>query len=579
MDKKQVAEILEEIGTLLELKGENPFKTRAYSNAARALSGVTDDLAELVADNRLREIRGIGEAIAEKITALVTTGRLKYYDDLRAQFPPGLLDLLRIPGLGSKKAKKLFEELGISSIEELEKACNENRLIGVPGFGAKSQEKFLEGIQQVRQFSGRHLFHHTLEAAMPLFEVVRQHPKVIRAELAGSLRRCKETIKDIDIVASCKDADRPAIMEAFTKFPGVLNIIAKGETKSSVLLEKGIPADLRLLSDEEYPYLLHHSTGSAEHNVAMRGLAQKRGIKMSDYGLFQGNKLIRCKDEAAIFAVFDMSYIPPELRENMGEIEAALNDEIPELIEKDDLRGVLHCHSTYSDGANSLREMAEACKKLGFEYLGICDHSMSVAYAHGLTPERVKAQHKEIDKINAEMKGDARRGFRIFKGTECDILPDGKLDYPEKVLESFDFVVASIHSSMNMTEEKATARLIKAMEHPAVRIIGHPTGRLLLSRDGYPINHRKVIDAAVALGVCIEINASPHRFDLDWRFCKYARDKGMLTSINPDAHSIDGISDIFYGIGIARKGWLRKQDVLNTKSVKEIEKWFAKKRK
>ncbi len=574
MDKKQVAEILEEIGTLLELKGENPFKTRAYSNAARALSGITDDLAELVANNRLREVRGIGEAIAEKITTLVTTGRLKYYDDLRAEFPAGLLELLRIPGLGSKKAKKLFEELGISSIEELEKACKEDRLIGIPGFGAKSQEKFLEGIQQVRQFSGRHLFHHALEAAMPLFEKVRKHPKVIRAELAGSLRRCKETIKDIDIVASCKDADRPAIMETFVKFPGVLNVIAKGETKSSVLLEKGIAADLRLLSDEEYPYLLHHSTGSAEHNVAMRGLAQKRGIKMSDYGLFQGNKLIRCKDEAAIFAVFGMSYIPPELRENMGEIEAALKDEIPELIEKEDLRGVLHCHSTHSDGANSLREMAEACKKLGFEYLGICDHSMSVAYAHGLTPDRVKIQHKEIDKINAEMKG-----FRIFKGTECDILPNGKLDYPEKVLESFDFVVASIHSSMNMTEEKATTRLIKAMEHPAVRIIGHPTGRLLLSRDGYPINHRKVIDAAAELGVCIEINASPHRFDLDWRYCKYARDKGVLISINPDAHSVNGLADTFYGVGIARKGWLRKQDVLNTKSVKEIEKWFAKKRK
>jgi DNA polymerase (family 10) len=574
MDKKQVAEILDEIGTLLELKGENPFKTRAYANAARALSGITDDLAELVANNRLREVRGIGEAIAEKITTLVTTGRLKYYDELRAEFPPGLLDLLRIPGLGSKKAKKLFEELGIASIEELEKACKEDRLIGVPGFGAKSQEKFLEGIQQVRQFSGRHLFHQALEAAMPLFEKVRKHPKVIRAELAGSLRRCKETIKDIDIVASCKDADRPAIMEAFVKFPGVLNVIAKGETKSSVLLEKGIAADLRLLSDEEYPYLLHHSTGSAEHNVAMRGLAQKRGIKMSDYGLFQGNKLIRCKDEAAIFAVFGMSYIPPELRENMGEIEAALKDEIPELIEKEDLRGVLHCHSTHSDGANSLREMAEACKKLGFEYLGICDHSMSVAYAHGLTPDRVKVQHKEIDKINAEMKG-----FRIFKGTECDILPNGGLDYPEKVLESFDFVVASIHSSMSMTEEKATARLLKAMEHPAVRIIGHPTGRLLLSRDGYPINHRKVIDAAAELGVCIEINASPHRFDLDWRYCKYARDKGVLISINPDAHSVNGLADTFYGVGIARKGWLRKPDVLNTKSVKEIEKWFAKKRK
>lgn len=574
MDKKQVIAVLEEIGTLLEFKGENPFKTRAYANAARALEGVTDDLAELVANKRLREIKGIGEAISEKITALVTTGDLKYYEELRATFPAGLLDLLRIPGLGSKKAKKLFDELGIASIAALEKACQENRLVDLDGFGKKSQEKFLEGIRQVREFSSRHLFHHTLEVAMPLFEAVRQHPKVIRAELAGSLRRCKETIKDIDIVASCKDADRAIIMDAFTKLPGIISVVAKGETKSNVLLEKGIAADLRLLSDEEYPYLLHHSTGSAEHNVAMRGLAQKLGIKMSDYGLFKGNKLIRCKDETEIFAALGMSYIPPELRENMGEIEAALKDEIPELIEKDDLRGVLHCHSTHSDGANSLREMAEACKKLGFEYLGICDHSMSVAYAHGLTPERVKAQHKEIDKINAEMKG-----FRVFKGTECDILPDGKLDYPEKVLESFDFVVASIHSSMNMTEEKATVRLIKAMEHPAVRLIGHPTGRLLLSRDGYPINHRKVIDAAAELGVSIEINASPHRFDLDWRYCKYARDKGMLISINPDAHSIDGISDIFYGVGIARKGWLRKQDVLNTKSVKEIEKWFAKKRK
>jgi len=574
MDKKQVAAILEEIATLLEFKGENPFKTRAYNNAARALDGLTEDLAELVASHRLREIKGIGEAISEKITELVTTGRLKYYDDLRANFPAGLLDLLRIPGLGSKKAKKLFDALKISSIEALEKACQEDRLIDLEGFGKKSQEKFLEGIRQVREFSGRHLFHHTLEAATPLFDAVRRHPKVIRAELAGSLRRCKETIKDIDIVASCKDADRPAIMEAFTKFPGVINIIAKGDTKSSVLLEKGIPADLRLLSDEEYPYLLHHSTGSAEHNVAMRSHALKRGIKMSDYGLFKGNKLIRCKDEAEIFAALGMSYVPPEMRENMGEIEAALNDEIPELIEKKDLRGVLHCHSTHSDGANSLREMAEASRKLGFEYLGICDHSMSVAYARGLSPERVKAQQKEIDKLNAEMKN-----FRIFKGTECDILPDGKLDYPEKVLESFDFVVASIHSSMNMTEEKATSRLIKAMEHPAVRIIGHPTGRLLLGREGYPINHRKVIDAAAALGVCIEINASPHRFDLDWRYCKYARDKGVLISINPDAHSIDGLADTFYGVGIARKGWLRRQDVLNTKSTKEIEKWFGKRRK
>jgi len=573
MDKNQVADILDEIGTLLELKGENPFKTRAYGNAARTLRGLTEELHTLVVENRLREVKGIGEALSAKITELVTTGRLKYYEDLRKNFPPGLMDMLRIPGFGPKKAKRLFEELGIASIDDLEKACNADRLSGLEGFGAKSQQKILEGIQQIRQFSGRHLFHIATHAAQPLFEAVKKHPKVIRAELAGSLRRHKETIKDIDIVASCKDADREAIMAFFVKQPGVQSVIAKGETKSSVLLENGIPADLRLLKDVQFPYLLHHFTGSAEHNIAMRSHAQKLGIKVSEHGLFRGEKLISCKDEADIFATLGMQYVPPELREDMGEIEAARSNAIPALIEKKDLRGVLHCHSTYSDGSNSIREMADACKALGFEYLGISDHSMSVYYANGLPPARVKAQHKEIDKLNAEMKG-----FHLFKGTECDILPDGRLDYPDEVLASFDFVVASIHSSMNMTEEKATQRIIKAMQHPAVRILGHPTGRLLLGRDGYPINHRKVIEAAAELGVCIEINASPYRFDLDWRHCKYARDKGVLISINPDAHNRDGIADIFYGVGIARKGWLRKPDVLNTKTVKDLAKWFRTKK-
>lgn len=573
MDKNKVADILDEIGTLLELKGENPFKTRAYGNAARTLRGLTEDLHELVVENRLREVKGIGEALAEKITELVTTGRLQYYENLRATFPAGLMDMLRIPGFGPKKAKRLFEELGIGSIDDLEKACKADRLSRLEGFGAKSQQKILEGIQQIRQFSGRHLFHVAAHAAIPLFEAVKKHPKIIRAELAGSLRRHKETIKDIDIVASCKDSDREAIFEFFIKQPGVQSVIAKGETKSSVLLENGIPADLRLLKDVQFPYLLHHFTGSAEHNIAVRGYAQKLGIKVSEHGLFRGEKLIPCKTEADIFAALGMQYVPPELREDMGEIEAALKNAVPDLIEKKDLRGVLHCHSTHSDGSNTIREMAEACKELGFEYLGISDHSMSVYYANGLQPARVKAQHKEIDKLNAELKG-----FHIFKGTECDILPDGRLDYPEEVLASFDFVVASIHSSMNMTEEKATQRLIKAMQHPAVRILGHPTGRLLLGRDGYPINHRKVIDAAAELGVCIEINASPYRFDLDWRHCKYARDKGVPISINPDAHNRDGIADIFFGVGIARKGWLRKKDVLNTKNTKDLAKWFSAKK-
>lgn len=569
MDKKQVIEILEEIGTLLELKGENPFKTRAYENAARALRGVSEDLNELVASNRLRGIKGIGEAISEKITTLVTTGTLKYYEELRRSFPPGIMELLRIPGLGPKKAKKLLDVLGVASIDDLEKACKENRVAKLEGFSAKSQQNLLDGIQQIRQFASRHLYHHAEQAARPLFEAVKKHAKVIRAELAGSLRRHKETIKDIDIVASCKEADRAAIMDFFTKLPTVQNIIAKGDTKSSVLLENGIAADLRLTTDKDFPYLLHHLTGSAEHNIALRGHGQKLGIKVSEWGLFKGEKLIRCKDETEIFAALGMSYVPPELREDTGELDAALKDKIPRLIENEDLKGVLHCHSTYSDGANSIREMAEECRRLGFEYFGICDHSMSVYYAKGLSPERVKQQHKEIDKLNAELKG-----FHIFKGTECDILPDGKLDYPDNVLASFDFVVASIHSSMNMTEEQATKRLIKAMEHPAVKIIGHPTGRLLLGREGYPINHRKVIEAAAELGVSIEINASPHRFDLDWRYCKYAAEKGVQISINPDAHEIAGIADIFYGVGIARKGWLRKNEVLNTKSTKEIAKWF-----
>lgn len=573
MDKKQVIEILEEIGTLLELKGENPFKTRAYGNAARALRGVSEDLHELIAGNRLREIKGIGEAISEKITTLVTTGTLKYYEDLRRSFPPGIMELMRIPGLGPKKVKRLLDELGVASINDLEKACRENRVANLEGFSAKSQQNLLDGIEQVRRYASRHLYHHAEQSARPLFEAVQKHPKVIRAELAGSLRRHRETVKDIDIVASCKEADRPAIMAFFTALPGVQSVIAQGDTKSTVLLASGMQADLRLASDKEFPYLLHHLTGSAEHNIAMRSHALKLGIKVSEWGLFKGEKLIRCEDETAIFAALGMSYVPPELREDMGEIAAALRHEIPALVEKKDLRGVLHCHSTYSDGANSLAEMAEACRALGFEYLGICDHSMSVAYAKGLSPERVKQQHKEIDRLNAELKG-----FHIFKGTECDILPDGRLDYPDKVLASFDFVVASIHSSMNMTEAQATQRLIKAMQHPAVRMLGHPTGRLLLGRDGYPINHHRVIEAAAELGVSIEINASPHRFDLDWRHVKYARDRGVLISINPDAHDREGIADIFYGVGIARKGWLRRTDVLNTKSTKEIAKWFQAKR-
>ncbi|RMD90792.1 MAG: DNA polymerase/3'-5' exonuclease PolX [Calditrichaeota bacterium] len=570
MDKKEVAAILQEIAVLLELKGENPFKSRAYENAARVISGLTKDIHELVETGEIRNIKGIGERIADKITELVKTGRLKYYEDLKASIPPGLVEMTAIPGLGPKKIKKMYEILDIKNIAELEYACKENRLVDLEGFGERTQEKILQGIEFVKKHRERHLYHQAEAAALPLYEAVSRHHKIIRASIAGSLRRKKETIKDIDIVASAEDRDREEIMDFYVKLPDVEIITAKGLTKSSVVLKSGINADLRIVTDEQFPYALHHFTGSAEHNTAMRSLAKKMGMKMSEYGLFKNEtELIPCKDEVEIFAAFGLDYIPPELREDNGEIEAAAEHRIPKLVELNEIKGILHCHSNFSDGANSIEEMALATREMGYQYLGICDHSQSVYYAKGLSPDRVKEQHEIIDELNSRFSD-----FKIFKGTECDILGDGSLDYPEDVLASFDFVVISVHSRLNMSEEEANERIIKAMRHPYVTILGHPTGRLLLGRDGYPVNMYKIIDVAAELGVVIELNASPHRLDIDWRYCKYAKDKGVLISINPDAHSVDGLNDIKYGVGIARKGWLEKPNILNTLSLQEIEQFF-----
>ncbi|RMF66098.1 MAG: DNA polymerase/3'-5' exonuclease PolX, partial [Calditrichaeota bacterium] len=435
--------------------------------------------------------------------------------------------------------------------------------------------KILQGIEFLKKHRERHLFHHAEAAARPLFEAVKSHPKVIRAEIAGSLRRKKETIKDIDIVASARAEDADAIMAFFTSLPDVQVVTGQGTTKSSVVLKQGINADLRIMPDEKFPYILHHFTGSAEHNTAMRSRAKKMGMKLSEYGLFRGEtELVPCKDEAEIFAALGLSAIPPELREDNGEIEAAAEGRIPRLVEPSDLRGMLHCHSTFSDGKNTIEEMARATRELGFEYFGLCDHSQIVVYAHGLTPERLNEQHAVVDELNRQFQD-----FKILKGTECDILPDGSLDYPEEVLVRFDFVVASIHSNLNMTMEAATQRVLRALENPYVNILGHPTGRLLLSREGYPLDMHAVIDAAAEHDVAIELNASPHRFDIDWRFCKYAKEKGVLISINPDAHSVAGLRDIYYGVGIARKGWLEKENILNTMSLEEIEAYFRRKRK
>lgn len=569
MDKNTVAQMLEEIAELLELKGENPFKIRAYHNGARTLEGITEDLSALVKENRLSEIPGIGQGLAEKITEIVKTGRLKYLEELKKGFPPHLLDLMKIPGVGPKKVKTLYDKLGISSVGELEYACKENRLLDLAGFGAKTQENILKGIEYLRKNQGAYLYDVARKTADALLAEVLKMPGILRAAVGGSVRRCKEVIHDIDLVAAAKSG-ADMIMKKFTRLPEVEEILGEGETKASIRLKSGIQVDLRVVSEKEYPYALVYFTGSKEHNTILRGIAKDKGLKLNEYGLFRGEKLIPCKDEAEIYKALGMEYIPPELREGRGEIPAAQKDSLPKLVEEKDLRGVFHVHSTWSDGTAEIETMAKTAQKLGFEYMGLSDHSQTAQYAGGLTAADLKKQHAEIDAINKKMKP-----FKIFKGIESDILADGSLDYPEKILEQFDFIIASVHFGFKMSESDMTKRLVKVLENPRTTMLGHMTGRLLLAREGYALNLDKIIDAAAKYGKIIEINANPHRFDMDWRFLQKAAERGVKFSINPDAHSPEGLSDTFYGVGLARKGWLTKKEVINTLTLQEMEKFLA----
>lgn len=577
MDKKQIAALLEEMGTLFELKGENPFKCRAFHNAARVVEGLTDDIAGMVASGEIRSVKGIGDHLSKVIAELVQTGKCKEYEEVKSSLPEGLLQMIRIPGLGPKRVKVLYEKLKIQSIDDLQKACQEHRLAALEGFGEKTEENILKGIALLASVSDKHLYPQAKKEAEPIVEALRRLKGVKHCEVAGSLRRKKEIIGDIDILASAAAKERVRIFDSFVTLPGVQEVLARGETKSSVLLSSGIQCDLRLVSEAEYPFALNYFTGSKEHNVEMRSRARSFGLSLNEYGFSRsGGKEAKgakptphCADEADIYRSLRLVYVPPELRENMGEIEEAARGALPALIDDKDICGTFHCHTNYSDGLNTLEQMAEGAKALGWNYLGIADHSKVAAYAGGLSLEKVKQQLKAIDLINARSKQ-----FRLFKGTEVDIMSDGSLDYSDKILASFDYVVAAIHSKFKMTEDEATKRMIKALKNQYVTFIGHPTGRLLLSREGYPINMTKVIDAASDFGKGIEINAHPFRLDLDWRFVKYAKQKHVPIYINPDAHSIDGLADVFYGVGIARKGWLEAKDVVNTWSVRQVESLF-----
>jgi DNA polymerase (family 10) len=582
MDKSQIAQILSDIGTLLELKGEVVFKTRAYANAARAVESLSEPLEKVIAENRLGEIKGIGDALQKKITELVTTGKLAYYEELKASIPPGMREMLEIPGVGPKKIKALHDKLGISTIEQLEAACKAGKVAGLAGFGEKTQTNICEGINRRRAYASKHLISEALPLADSLLDALRSHPDVIRCSSAGSLRRHREVIGDIDLLASSK---HPAdVLDFFTEQPGILRVIAKGDTKASILLEGGIQSDLRVVSDAEYPSALMYFTGSKEHNIVMRQRAIERGLRLNEYGLFRSKVETRdpklaesCRTEEEIFEKLGLSYIPPEMREELGEIALAEKGPLPRLVEWSDLKGSLHNHSTWSDGHQRPEEIAKAMCELGLAYWGVTDHSKSSFQAKGLDADRVRQQIKEIKQLNARLANEGTK-FRLLVGTEVDILRDGSLDFPDDLLAELDVVIASIHQSFTQTEEETTKRLIGAARNPYVHILGHLTGRLLLDREGYKVNHHRVIDACGETGTWIELNASPNRFDMDWHFWPYAKSKGVKCVINCDAHRFEHAGYLRLGAGIARKGWLEKKDIINTLPLESLRKELGRKR-
>lgn len=582
MDKENVAAILIEIGVLLELKGENPFKSRAYASAARAIEGLSEPLEMLIAEERLGEIKGIGEALQKKIAELVATGRLTYYEELKASVPPGLMEMLAIPGLGPKKVKALHDHLGVEKIEQLETACQAGRVAELAGFGDKTQAKIVEGIQFRRSYASRHLLSDALRVAEPILQSLRGHPDVVRCSMAGSVRRFKEVIGDIDFLVSTKNPVE--VLDFFTTQPGVVSVSARGETKASVIVQGGIQADLRVVTDLEYPFALAYFTGSKEHNIVMRQRAIQRGLRLNEYGLFKSKEETRdaalrvaCQSEEEIYQALDLACVPPELREDHGEFAAAEKGEIPRLLEWTELRGSLHNHSNWSDGHNTLEEVAAQMHELGCDYWAITDHSKSSFQARGLDATRVRQQLAEIREINLQFAAEGS-DFRLLTGSEVDILAEGKLDFDDDLLAELEVVVASIHQGFSQNERETTQRLIRAAENPYVHMLGHLTGRLLLEREPYKVNQHAVIDACAATGTWIELNANPYRFDMDWRMWAYARSKGVKCVINCDAHRNEHAGFLRLGAGIARKGWLTKQDVINTLPLPALRNELQKKR-
>ncbi|MDX1591498.1 MAG: DNA polymerase/3'-5' exonuclease PolX [Balneolaceae bacterium] len=580
MTNQDVAAKLRDVYNLMQLAGENRFRAIAFDRAAQTIEGLNEDINQYIEDDTLTEIKGIGKSIAEDIKALAHTGTMPVLEDLRERVPKGLIEWLNISGLGPKNIVKIHQKLEITEISELKEACLSGAVAELPGLGQKSAEKILKSIEYLEKYGERALLNQALEIAEPVFEFVKGLEGVQQCDIAGSLRRHRETIGDIDILVAADQEDANSIFDAFVDHELVVEVLGRGETKSSVRTESGRQVDLRIVKPDQYPAALMYFTGSKEHNIVLRQRARERDMALNEYGLFKltddgetdFDHPVETGSEKDIYKKLDLHFIPPEHREDRNEFDYYSEHESMDLVSEEDIRGVVHAHSTWSDGKFTIRQMAEACMERGYEYLGLTDHSKSAAYAGGLTPDEVKQQWQEVDELNDEFESSGK-DFKIFKGIESDILGDGSLDYSDEILAGFDFVIASVHSGLEMPLDKMMDRFESAIKNPYTRIIGHPTGRLLLRRKESQLDLNKLIELATEHDTVIEVNANPWRLDLDWRYGNKARETGLVTCINPDAHSTDGIDYIRYGVMIARKAKFEPARVLNTKSRKEFEAW------
>jgi len=573
MKAPEVAGVLHEIGMLLEVVGGDPFRAKAYATAARRIEASGADLEQLAAAGRLTTLPGVGAGIAEVIREIVTTGTSQMYERLAAETPIGLYDLMRIKGLGPKRVRTLYAELGIDSLDALEKAAAGGKLQTLPNFGAKTAEKILESVAFARTARGRRRLYAALEVADRLLEWLGTLGGVTKAEVAGETRRDLEVVECVDLVAAA--AEPAAVLAAFRALSGAAPEGPARPGKAEIRFSDGLRATLVAVEPKHFATALLYATGSGEHLRQLEARAGEMGLRLAPDGLWRGEKRVATRDEKAVYKALGLEYIEPELREGWGEIEAAASGTLPTLVEIGDLRGTFHCHTTYSDGRATVAEMGEATRARGWRYLGIADHSQSAGYAGGLPPARVANQQAEIDGWNRAHGGKGKQRVRLFKGVESDILGDGSLDYADDVLKSFDYVVGSVHSAFGIGEKAMTDRLVRAVSNPHLTILGHATGRLLLRRDGYDVDVKAVIDAAAAHGTCVEINADPARLDVDWRWARYAASLGVLVPIDPDAHSTDSLDHVQWGVRVARKGWLGPRNVLNTFELDEVEDFFA----